>query len=163
MDSKKNINIKHSATNYKAKKGNVMEVKAILKNTEHDNIQKEGAEIKTESTPIKTESTHRQPEWIVKKDLSSSITLYPETKKIIFLSVDVETDGPVPGLYSMLSIGLAAFNVHNEIIWEQEINLFPLEDASKDRKTMEWWQEEEQKEAWEHLLINQQNPKANSY
>jgi hypothetical protein len=71
----------------------------------------------------------------------------------------VETDGPVPGLYSMLAIGLAAFTMENQVVWEREIHLHPLPDASQDRRTMEWWNEPEQADAWHHLQHNRRDPK----
>jgi hypothetical protein len=78
----------------------------------------------------------------------------------VYLSFDVETDGPVPGLFSMLSIGLCALDIGGSVIWEREYNLCPLEGASQDPETMAWWMSEPQKKAWEHLLVNQQSPEA---
>lgn len=78
---------------------------------------------------------------------------------VAYLSVDVETDGPVPGLYSMLSIGLAAFDAATgAVVYEREHNLLPLPDAQQDPVTMRWWGKPEQRKAWNHLLSNRQEP-----
>lgn len=63
------------------------------------------------------------------------------------ISVDVEADGPVPGLHSMLSLGAAAFTPPSEQpIARFEINLSPLEGAGSDPDTMAWWAKHQ--EAW---------------
>jgi hypothetical protein len=66
----------------------------------------------------------------------------------LYISVDVETDGPIPGPYSMISLGAAAFLLE----WEEpsslfQVNLEPLPEASRDPDTMKWWGT--QKAAWE--------------
>jgi DNA polymerase III alpha subunit (gram-positive type) len=65
----------------------------------------------------------------------------------IYVSVDVETDGPIPGPNSMLSIGAAAFMPSGEMISTFSGNLETLPDASGDPDTMKWWTT--QASAWE--------------
>lgn len=67
----------------------------------------------------------------------------------VYVSVDIEADGPYPGGYSMLSLGAAAFVLPNrEPIAKFEMNLAPLEGAGQHPDTMKWW--EGQPEAWAH-------------
>ncbi len=63
-----------------------------------------------------------------------------ETKrKQIFVSTDIEANGPIPGMYSMLSFGSAAFSEDGKLIDTFYVNLLPLEDAKEDPGTMMWW------------------------
>jgi hypothetical protein len=76
-----------------------------------------------------------------------------------YISIDVEADGPIPGLNNMLSFGAAAFNLQaddpRKPIATFEANLktigeswggdWPKNHASAD--TMKWWAK--QSEAWE--------------
>ena len=70
----------------------------------------------------------------------------------VYLSVDIEADGPIPGVYSMLSIGAAAFRPNaNTAKGYVELgtfkrNLKPLPDAKQSPDTMQWWST--QPEAW---------------
>lgn len=82
-----------------------------------------------------------------------------QTKKpLLFLSFDVETDGPAPGLHSMLSMGWAGFTQTGEIVFEYEANLIPLPDAHPSDDTMKWWAKEENQNAWEYIHQNQREP-----
>lgn len=61
-----------------------------------------------------------------------------------YLSVDIEADGPIPGMYSMLSFGAAAFQMDKSPQgWRQidtfKRNVLPIEGAIQDSSTMEWW------------------------
>ena len=47
----------------------------------------------------------------------------------IYLSVDVEADGPIPGPYSMLSFGIAAFSIDKVLLAAAEQRLF---DTARD-------------------------------
>lgn len=62
--------------------------------------------------------------------------------KEIYLSTDIETDGPIPGANSMLSLGSVAFDAAGSEIAAFAINLETLPGASADPKTMAWWQTE---------------------
>lgn len=64
----------------------------------------------------------------------------------IYVSTDVETDGPVPGLNSMLSFASAAYLADKTLIATFEANLELLPGAQADAETMAWWQT--QPEAW---------------
>ncbi len=58
----------------------------------------------------------------------------------IYLSVDVEADGPVPGLYSMLSFGIAAFSLDKVLLGTFTRNLELLPGAAQHPRVMAWWQ-----------------------
>lgn len=66
--------------------------------------------------------------------------------KEIFVSIDIEADGPIPGQNSMLNFGAAAFDVYAENqfvpINTFEVNLYPLFDAVQDPDTMDWWKKQ---------------------
>jgi hypothetical protein len=64
----------------------------------------------------------------------------------LYVSTDVETDGPIPGKYSMLSFGSAAFTDKGKLIGTYSANLETLPGAIQDLGTMEWWKT--QPEAW---------------
>jgi hypothetical protein len=64
----------------------------------------------------------------------------------IYVSTDVEADGPIPGPNSMLSFASAAFRADKTLVGTFEANLHLLPGATGDQRTMEWWQS--QPEAW---------------
>ncbi len=74
----------------------------------------------------------------------------------IYVSTDVETDGPIPGPHSMLSFGSAAYTADKRLISTFSANLQTLPDAVSDRKTMAWWQT--QPEAWAACRQNLRSP-----
>jgi hypothetical protein len=57
----------------------------------------------------------------------------------IYVSTDIEADGPIPGENSMLSIGSAAFYSNGELISTYSANLRTLPGAKQDPDTMQWW------------------------
>ncbi len=57
----------------------------------------------------------------------------------IYVSTDVEADGPIPGPDSMLSFGSAAFRADGELASTFSANLELLEGAAGHPETMEWW------------------------
>lgn len=61
-------------------------------------------------------------------------------KPEIFVSVDIEADGPIPGPHSMLSIGAVAYNEDGEAIAEYTANLDTLEGATPHPRMEAWWQ-----------------------
>ena len=75
--------------------------------------------------------------------LQSKPTLMTE----IYVSTDVEADGPIPGPYSMLSFASAAYTADKHVVATFSANLHNLPDASGDPQTMAWWAT--QPEAWE--------------
>lgn len=68
-------------------------------------------------------------------------------KREVYVSIDVETDGPCPLLNSMLSLGAAAFTDEGKLLPSTfSANLELWRDAKPDRDTAEWWKT--QPEAW---------------
>lgn len=77
--------------------------------------------------------------------------------KEVYVSIDIEADGPIPGMNSMLSLGAAAFELGNRTpLSTFECNLYPLPEAVPDPDTMNWWKT--QPEAWAEVQKNQQFP-----
>jgi hypothetical protein len=74
----------------------------------------------------------------------------------IYVSTDVETDGPVPGLYSMLSIGSAAYLPGKVMVSSFSANLETLPEASSHPDTMAWWRTQPQ--AWQWCRTDIQSP-----
>jgi hypothetical protein len=64
----------------------------------------------------------------------------------IYVSTDVETDGPIPGPHSMLSFASAAYRPDKSLVGTFEANLETLAGAEGDPRTMAWWKTEP--EAW---------------
>ena len=64
----------------------------------------------------------------------------------IYISTDVETDGPIPGPHSMLSIGSAAYTADKRLLATFSANLETLPDAAAHPETAAWWAT--QPEAW---------------
>ena len=59
----------------------------------------------------------------------------------IYLSTDVETDGPIPGPHSMLSFASAAFQSDKTLLGTFSANLHPLPGAAGHPETLAWWRE----------------------
>lgn len=74
----------------------------------------------------------------------------------IYVSTDVETDGPIPGPHSMLSMASAAYTADKTLLGTFTVNLETLPEATGDPKTMDWWQT--QPEAWAACRQNPQPP-----
>lgn len=74
----------------------------------------------------------------------------------IYISVDVETDGPIPGQNSMLSIGAAAFLPDRRMLGTFSMNLIKLDGAVADPDTEKWWAT--QPEAWNACRQDIQDP-----
>lgn len=74
----------------------------------------------------------------------------------IYVSTDVETDGPIPGPHSMLSFGSAAYTPQKTLISTFAANLEQLPGASGHPKTMEWWKH--QPDAWEACRKDLKDP-----
>ena len=66
----------------------------------------------------------------------------------IYIIVDIELDGLMPGKNSMLSIGAVASTAAQEMgsFYKKAL---PLEDLSADPETMEWWKT--QPKAWQEV------------
>jgi len=65
----------------------------------------------------------------------------------IYVSTDIEADGPIPGPFSMLSFGSAAYLADKTLVSTFEANLETLPGATTDPKTMLWWKT--QPKGWE--------------
>ena len=74
----------------------------------------------------------------------------------IYISTDIESDGPIPGPHSMLSFGSAAFGADKTLVSTFSVNLELLPGASGDPKTMAWWQT--QPDAWAAARQNPRDP-----
>ena len=65
----------------------------------------------------------------------------------IYVSTDVEADGPIPGPHSMLSLGSAAFESDGTEVATFTANLELLPGACGHPDTMKWWKKKA--EAWQ--------------
>jgi hypothetical protein len=68
-------------------------------------------------------------------------------KTEIYISTDIEADGPIPGPNSMLSFASAAFRADGTLAATYTANLALLSGAAPDPRTVEWWKQFPQ--AWE--------------
>lgn len=74
----------------------------------------------------------------------------------IYVSTDVETDGPIPGPNSMLSFASAAYLADKTLVSTFSANLDTLPDASGDAETTAFWESEPV--AWAACRENPQEP-----
>ncbi|HEX7115872.1 MAG TPA: 3'-5' exoribonuclease [Steroidobacter sp.] len=74
----------------------------------------------------------------------------------IYISTDVETDGPIPGPHSMLSIGSAAYTAGKVLVSTFSANLETLPAAQAHPKTAEWWATQPQ--AWAACRKDPESP-----
>jgi 3' exoribonuclease, RNase T-like len=74
----------------------------------------------------------------------------------IYVSTDIEADGPVPGPNSMLSFGSAAYSADKQLLGTFSANLETLPGAAADPKTAQWWSQ--QPEAWTACRQNLEAP-----
>ena len=74
----------------------------------------------------------------------------------IYVSTDVEADGPIPGPHSMLSFGSAAYSPDKTLVDTFEVNLETLPGARPDPATAAWWKKHP--EAWRACRENPQPP-----
>lgn len=74
----------------------------------------------------------------------------------IYVSTDVESDGPIPGPHSMLSFGSAAYTADKTLVATFAANLELLPGAQGCPETMAWWQT--QPEAWAACRAELQAP-----
>jgi hypothetical protein len=75
----------------------------------------------------------------------------------LYISIDVETDGPIPGPNSMLSLGAVALTPRGVNLGEFEINFEELEGASGNPDTMAWWAKQP-KEIWDACRREPKHP-----
>ncbi|HQU43981.1 MAG TPA: hypothetical protein PK867_14275 [Pirellulales bacterium] len=74
----------------------------------------------------------------------------------IYVSTDIESDGPIPGPHSMLSFASAAFTADKTLVSTFSRNLEMLPDAKPDPRTAAWWQS--QPAAWAACRSDAQPP-----
>lgn len=77
-------------------------------------------------------------------------------KPEIYVSTDIEADGPIPGINSMLSFGSAAYLSDKTLVSTFTANLEILPGSVSDPKTIEWWKR--QQDAWKVCRENLQSP-----
>ncbi len=77
-------------------------------------------------------------------------------KQEVYISTDVETDGPIPGPHSMLSLGSAAYLEDKTLVSTFTANLELLPGAEGNPHTMAWWAT--QPVAWEACRRDVQSP-----
>lgn len=74
----------------------------------------------------------------------------------IYISTDIEADGPIPGPYSMLSLGSAAFTADKQLLGTFSVNLETLPGATALPETAAWWAT--QPAAWAACRVDPQPP-----
>jgi len=74
----------------------------------------------------------------------------------IFISTGVDSDGPVPGLHSMLAFGSAAVTMEGEVETTFTRNLERLPGAAGDEATLQGWQQNAA--AWEVTRVRPADP-----
>ena len=74
----------------------------------------------------------------------------------LYLSTDVETDGPIPGPHSMLSFASAAYRADKTLVATFSANLETLPGAAGHPETMAFWKENPA--AWEACRTNPELP-----
>jgi len=77
--------------------------------------------------------------------------------KEIYISTDIESDGPIPGEYSMLSLASVAFDEKGKILGEFYKKLKPLPKAKQHPETMAFWKQNPK--AYKEATSNQEDPK----
>lgn len=81
--------------------------------------------------------------------LSRKIHMSNKKQVDIYLVLDIESDGPAPGLNNMLTMGVAAFSPAGENIDKFYERIIPLPDLSPNPETMIWWREQSSKAYYE--------------
>lgn len=74
----------------------------------------------------------------------------------VYISTDVETDGPIPGPNSLLSFASAAYLADKTLVGTFTANLETLPGAAADPATLNWWRQHP--EAWEAARLDPEPP-----
>ncbi|MEW8041041.1 MAG: exonuclease [Candidatus Thiodiazotropha endolucinida] len=77
-------------------------------------------------------------------------------KPEIYVSTDIEADGPIPGPHSMLSFASAAYTADKQLVGTFSANLETLPNAKADPNTQAWW--DKNPEAWAACRQDLQQP-----
>jgi len=75
----------------------------------------------------------------------------------VYISTDIEADGPIPGPNSMLSLGAATYLPDGKLVGTFSVNLETLPDAQGDPDTMKWWSGRPQQ--WAECRRDPKSPK----
>jgi hypothetical protein len=75
----------------------------------------------------------------------------------LYVSTDIETNGPMVGKNAMLSIGSAVFTADKQLLATFSANLEMPPDTEPDERTMAWWST--QPSAWAACRVNLEEPK----
>jgi hypothetical protein len=75
----------------------------------------------------------------------------------MYFSTDIECDGPLVGIHSMLSLGSVALDDDGKEISTFSMNLKELEGAVQDEDTMKWWSDKPK--AWAAARKDPKDPK----
>lgn len=75
----------------------------------------------------------------------------------IYVSIDIEADGPIPGPHSMLSLGAVAYDEVGKELAEYSANLDTLDGATMHPNMEAWWQKFP--EAWAACRENPRPPR----
>ncbi len=75
----------------------------------------------------------------------------------LYVSVDIEADGPIPGANSMLSLGAVALLDTGREVGSFEVNFEYLEGAKGDPDTVEWWSKQP-RDVWDHIRKDAVHP-----
>lgn len=74
----------------------------------------------------------------------------------IYVSTDIEADGPIPGPHSMLSFASAAYLADKTLLDTFQANLETLPGATADPRTAKWW--DQHPKAWAASRVDTQDP-----
>ncbi|MCA8960225.1 MAG: exonuclease [Planctomycetes bacterium] len=77
-------------------------------------------------------------------------------RREIYVSTDVEADGPIPGPHSMLSFGSVALRDDGTEVGTFAVNLETLPGADGHPDTLRWWRS--QPEAWAACRVDLRDP-----
>jgi len=78
-------------------------------------------------------------------------------QKEIYVSTDIEADGPIPGPHSMISLASAAYLADKTLVNTFSANLELLPGTTGHPDTMKWWSEHPNE--WQRCRSNPRPPK----
>jgi hypothetical protein len=96
--------------------------------------------------------------WVAGSTGDGKLSKMPQDTREIYVSTDIEADGPIPGPHSMLSLGAAAFTADKNLLSTFSANLETLEGAAAHPTTIKWWAS--QPDAWAACRKNPEPPAA---
>jgi hypothetical protein len=76
----------------------------------------------------------------------------------VYVSTDIEADGPIPGPHSMLSLASVAYLADKSVLGTFTANLETLPGAEPHPRTVEWWKQFP--DAWESCRRDTRAPEA---